>query len=129
MKTLLFVLLFTNIYAQEVLLEMTGDSVCVMNIMCEDNLNSLDVRGDLSFSAPVGVSTVYIGDVLFTSNLGIYQTLVIGTIIQQWDEYTDECYSDSTWTSKVPLDLLFIHTHPTFSGFIEYLKKKMKNGD
>jgi len=39
---------------------------------------------------------VTVGEVTYQNKVGIYQTMVLATIVQQWKEYQAECYADST---------------------------------
>ena len=94
---------------------------------------------------------VTVGEVTYQNKVGIYQTMVLATIVQQWKEYQTECYADSTvsyyytlcdWDCwKVPckkgeiIGLLndnicpehWTHREPTPIGFMEYLTKKLEN--
>ena len=95
------------------------------------------------------IKTVTVGEIDYPNKVGIYQTMVLATIVQQWKEYQVECYADSTasyyytlcdWDCwKVPckkgeiIGLLndnicpehWTHREPTFTGFIEFLKRRV----
>ena len=42
------------------------------------------------------IKTVTVGEIDYPNKVGIYQTMVLATIVQQWKEYQAECYADST---------------------------------
>jgi hypothetical protein len=62
-----------------------------------------------------------------------YGAMVLITLVQSYDTYAKKCYNDSTEAKNIAhMDSLgnwiyhYWHTRPTFEGFIEYLRKKIK---
>lgn len=51
---------------------------------------------ELWYNFPKDAFKVVVGDDTVRTDLGVYQTMVILTMLQQWDQYSKECYADST---------------------------------
>jgi hypothetical protein len=67
---------------------------------------------------------ILVGKDTVRTDLGVYQTMVILTLIQQWDEYSKECYADSMESDY--FGIVYIHREPTLKGFFEFLKRRVK---
>jgi hypothetical protein len=59
--------------------------------------------------------------------------IYLSDLLKWWDEYKVECYNDSTLIKRMAdvgnllvyrTETVWIHTSPTFDGFMEFLKKK-----
>ncbi len=103
-----------------------------------------------SFSSDT-TNPVNVSGVLYKNKIGVYQTMVIATLLQQYEAYAKECWADSSVSSvSMEYDSLatvkyyerhpsdkkwglimketktYSHPEPTFTGFIEFLKRGVK---
>jgi len=80
------------------------------------------------------------GDTVHTTK-GIYQTMVLMTLVHEWRAYRQACYDDSTShieCSRSEYDALgnlihcygrrveWDHAHPTLEGFMSWIEKELK---
>ena len=107
---------------------------------------------EASFIFAKDSARVTVSGYTYKTDLGIYQTMVLATIVQLWDEYAKECYADSalthTYTPKWNSGCLrqtgnlaegysfiidckdsshysYTHKQPDPIGFIEFLRNKL----
>lgn len=105
----------------------------------------------VSFNCPPDTCRVIMGKDTIRTHLGIYQTIVILTLIQQWNQYSKECYADSTqknydfylWNEQEFMTepnidpgftpgyqgrkTIWVHPHkPDIPDFMQWLKRKIE---
>ena len=147
MKTLiLFLFLASMAWGQ---IEVDGDSVRVTQtgkytINTSDNtINFTSFEPMVYYFSSDTTNPVNVSGKLYKNKIGVYQTMVVATLLQQYEAYTKECWADSTKEEELKLcnSLVYppckghsynppryyiIHKEPTFTGFIEFLKRGVK---
>ncbi len=54
------------------------------------------VPNRITFSNDSSFTEVQVGNEIYRNKIGVYQTMVIAVLIQQWTSYQKECYADSS---------------------------------
>ena len=117
---ILFLFLASMAWGQ---IEIDGDSVRVTQTG-KYIINTLDNTINFTSFEPMVYSfssdttnPVNVSGKLYKNKIGVYQTMVVATLLQQYEAYTKECYADS---SK---DTTYYSTHKTFCEAQDYKDK------
>ena len=127
MKTILAILFFAvTVSAQDNNTVNHGTLVARGHVMAPSRI---------TFSNDSSFTEVQVGNEIYRNKIGVYQTMVIAIIIQQWTSYQKECTAeyrfeklkrDSVWLPPYPKQWKkWLVAFPTFEGFMEYLKTKL----